>query len=224
MIEIVPNWHPVFVHFTLALLSLSMVLFVVARWINTPSLRAQITTVAQWNLWVGAVISIATAVAGWLAYNSVTHDDVSHAAMTDHRNWALVTLAIFVGLAVWSTLSRAVHNKVPFLVVGVIGLGLLMTTGWKGGEIVYRYGLGVMSLPKAKGPSHAHGSGHEHQAVVAATQDDHHGGGGGHDHVPAGPNADTMTGADDHVEHSHDDQAQQEHDAHGAHPHSYTGD
>lgn len=35
--------------------------------------------------------TIGTVLAGWYAYNTVPHTALSHAAMTDHRNWALST-------------------------------------------------------------------------------------------------------------------------------------
>ena len=36
----------------------------------------------------------------------------------------------------------------PILLIAL--LGLLMTTAWYGGELVYRHGIGVMSLPNAE--------------------------------------------------------------------------
>jgi hypothetical protein len=51
-----------------------------------------------------------------------------------------------------------------FLTFSIIAAGLLMVTGWLGAEAVYRYGLGVQSLPVvtegADGHNHSHGSKH----------------------------------------------------------------
>ena len=96
--------------------------------------------------------------AGWYAYNTVDHDTPSHAAMTDHRNWALVTLSVFFIISLWSIFSEKIRKKptVAFLALCIAGGGLLMTTGFKGAETVYRFGLGVMSLPKVEGDGHAH--------------------------------------------------------------------
>ncbi len=91
MIEIIPNWHPIFVHFTVALLSVAVLLQLVASRLPATTVRDELTVVARWSLWLGTLLAIATATTGWIAYNSVAHDEVSHAAMTDHRNWALVT-------------------------------------------------------------------------------------------------------------------------------------
>lgn len=165
MIEIVPNWHPIFVHFPLALLSVSVVFFLLAGLMRRHRWQRQWLTVAHWNLWVGTGFAVITGVTGWLAYNSVAHDDASHAAMTDHRNWAIATLVLFGVLAAWSTWSYVQAREIgtAFLVLAVVGLGTLASTGWRGGELVFRHGLGVMSLPSPSGDGHDH----EHSAEPA---------------------------------------------------------
>lgn len=170
MIEIIPNWHPIFVHFTVGLLSIAVLLSVVAQFISPGKLREQCELVAQWNLWLGAGITVFTVAAGVVAYNTVAHDTPSHEAMTEHRNWALVTAVVFFALAIWSWLrARAAKAMGGVLLVGLlIGGGLLASTAWHGGEAVYRFGLGVMSLPKADDHDHA-AAGHDH-----AAGDDHH--------------------------------------------------
>jgi len=165
MFEIIPNWHPVFVHFTVALLSLAVVLFVVAPLIKG-SLREQWLIVARWTLWFGVAITLITGLTGLYAYNTVAHDGPSHIAMTEHRNWALATIPLFLLLAAWAIVwtRRGKPLSIAFIVPMVVAGGLLGSTAWHGGELVYRYGLGVMSLPKAEGEGHhhSHGDGHHH--------------------------------------------------------------
>lgn len=163
MIEIIPNWHPVFVHFTVALLSVSVLLFVAVQFLSAGKLREHWQLVAQWNLWLGAGFTVLTVIAGVLAYNSVAHDTPSHEAMTEHRNWALVTAVLFVAVAAWSWLrARAgMGANVVMLIILLTGGGLLASTAWRGGEVVYRFGLGVMSLPKTDTHDHASKS-HDH--------------------------------------------------------------
>jgi uncharacterized membrane protein len=175
VIEIIPNWHPIFVHFTLALWTVATGFFLVAMVWNENRWRAQWLHVARWNLWLGALFALATAVAGWLAYNSVSHDAISHVAMTEHRNWALATLAVMLPLSAWCAwrYRRARELGPGFAVLLVIGLGLLGATGWHGGELVYRYGLGVMSLPAAEGEGHDHehanGETHTHEPLAESS-------------------------------------------------------
>lgn len=170
MFEIIPNWHPIFVHFTVALLSLAAGLTLVNCFIKPP-LQAQWQIVARWALWFGAGFAIVTGLTGLDAYNTVAHDTPSHAAMTLHRNWAVATIALFLILAAWSIFASRKGKQlgVLFVVCMVVAGGVLATTAWRGGEVVYRYGLGVMSLPKSEGEGHNH----SHGEAVA----DHHGGG-----------------------------------------------
>jgi len=150
MINIIPNWHPVFVHFTVALLTTAILFQALAFAIHGSRFRDQWRVVARWNLWVGAGFAVITGLTGWLAYDSVAHDTPSHLAMTDHRNWAFATLTIFVPLALWSIwlAYKGKGTNLVMMYLMVVGLGVLASTAWRGGEVVYRHGLGVMSLPE----------------------------------------------------------------------------
>ncbi|MBL6935727.1 MAG: DUF2231 domain-containing protein [Alphaproteobacteria bacterium] len=149
MFEILPNWHPLLVHFTVALYAASFLFFVLARVFSGRTWAGDCRIAAFSTLWLGAAISVLTVAAGFYAFNTVRHDAPSHAAMTDHRNWALATAALWWVLALWTirTYRTSLELKSSFIGVFVVAVGLLMTTGWKGGELVYRYGLGVLSLP-----------------------------------------------------------------------------
>lgn len=193
MFEIIPNWHPIFVHFTVALFSLAAGLFVVTPFMKSP-LKEQWQTVARWNLWFGAGLTVITGLAGFYAYNTVAHDTPSHAAMTEHRNWAIAAITLILTLAIWS-IMRVRRNQAlgaVFIAAMVVTGGVLALTGWHGGEVVYRYGLGVMSLPKAEGEGHAH----------------EHTDGGGHDRAG---DTQTSSGVMDRAEQSHDASERDDH-------------
>jgi uncharacterized membrane protein len=165
--EIIPNWHPIFVHFSIALLSISTALLIIGKFTPQKYLwRNAAFTVSKWNLLIGATISIITVLAGWYAYNTVNHDEPSHIAMTSHMKWALGTFSLFVVVAIWSFIQR--KREAGFLLVGfqLFATFMLLVTGFKGGELVYRHGLGVLSLPEAEaneGSEHHHDHGsHKH--------------------------------------------------------------
>ena len=164
MAQIIPNWHPIFVHFTVALWIIAVILHVAVVVYPESDIRQQLVIVARWNLWLGTAFGIVTVIAGWLAFNSVTHDAISHEVMEEHRNLALVTLAIFVlatGWSMWKLRKKQLTGKY-FLLLLVIGVGFLMSTAWHGGELVYRYGLGVISLPQPETADNHQGKEHEH--------------------------------------------------------------
>lgn len=177
MIEIIPNLHPIFVHYTVALLSIAPLLFVLNYFLPADSKYKELSFIfAKCSLYLGVIITIATLIAGWDAYNSVAHDKPSHRAMTDHKNWAFVTAAFFAILALW-TLYTKQKSQMSFLFVFLILIAslLLAATGYKGGELVYRYGLGVMSLPQSESDhTHAEGTPPHDDAPKYITQDSGH--------------------------------------------------
>ena len=181
MITIIPNWHPIFVHFTIGLLGISVFFYLASSFLPvSDELKKNWQIVARWCLWSGMAITIGTLLAGYFAYNSVAHDTPSHEAMTEHRNWAFATAASFALLTIWSIWIYR-KQQVPgmaFLLFALLSGGLLASTGWHGGEAVYRYGLGVMSLPQSEGEGHAHehpdGSGHDSAAVKTMPESDSH--------------------------------------------------
>ncbi len=185
-IEIIPNWHPIFVHFTVGLLSISALLYLAGLVLK----KQNLLIAARWNLWIGAAMTVGTVLAGLYAYSTVAHDGPSHAAMTDHRNWALPTAGIFVVLALWAAWTQRGAKVVSpvFVAVMLLASGLLAVTGYKGGEAVYRHGVGVMRMPKIHGDgghgSHSHGDmpGHHQKTEDLSTQGHDHHGQGEHNH------------------------------------------
>lgn len=173
MIEIIPNWHPIFVHFTIGLLSVSALFYLAGSVFKNENFLIA----ARWNLWVGAMITLGTVGAGFYAYYTVAHDELSHAAMTNHRNWALATAGTFILLALWAAWKqRGAKTVSAFFVIAILlASGLLAVTGYKGGEVVYRHGIGVMSLPEVQGEG-----GHESHSHTPASEPEHHD--DGHDH------------------------------------------
>jgi len=63
-----------------------------------------------------------------------------------------------------------------FLISMVVAGSILASTAWRGSELVYRYGLGVMSLPKSEGDghNHAHGGGHDYGDSTVQDMNDAH--------------------------------------------------
>lgn len=204
MITILPNWHPVFVHFTIGLLGIAVVFYFASALLTKDhQWKQQWQHMANWSLWSGCLVTMLTVFAGWLAYNTVVHDTVSHAAMTLHRNWALATASIFLILG-FAAVRIVRNNKTPrflFLFVAAIAGTMLMMTGFLGGEAVYRHGLGVMSLPTVESEEnnhhHAHRSPKQHDEMIAESEP--------HLHFDPSMDLDSDSDSDtENDEHSHD--------------------
>jgi len=184
MIEILPNWHPVLVHFTVALLIIAAAMHLLSHFLPKGELANQMTFVARWNLWIGIGFTLLTVVAGWYAYNTVVHDEPSHIAMIEHRNWAMATFVVLLGIAGWEYYLSRRGKARGWLFTGlmVIAAVLLLSTAWHGSELVYRHGLGVMSLPKAEGPNHNHEHANGHGDMPVPGEEKLHEDGHEHNH------------------------------------------
>jgi uncharacterized membrane protein len=199
MIEIIPNWHPIFTHFTIGLLLTGTALFLAGHIFRSSDIGVRLTTVARWNLGIGAGFAVITVLTGYQAYYSVGHDADSHAAMTIHLKWAWVAFALFgtASVLAWRDRKRRAGAAIPLSIILLAAASALAVTGYLGGENVYRHGIGVMRLPESSGPGHdhAHDDGEAHSQAAAgngmpAGSNNHEpiGSGSGHAHAqPATP-------------------------------------
>jgi uncharacterized membrane protein len=150
MIEIIPNWHPLFVHFPIAFATAAVFFMALGKLFKIKPWATQCRIFGRWMLWAAAIFACIAALFGWFAYNSVDHDDAGHLAMTLHRNWALGTLGallLLVVIDVWPKRSTAQPSYGFLLLMFTVWL-LVISTAWHGGELVYRHGLGVLALPE----------------------------------------------------------------------------
>jgi uncharacterized membrane protein len=157
MIEIIPNWHPVFVKFTVGLLWTSALFYL--GWVLWPRnpWREQWRVSARWMLWAGALAAVATVISGFIAYNTVPHDGQAHPVMTTHRNWgiaALVVILAVASLAAW--LGPRGGERRWFLLPAALVFALVTVTGYYGAQLVYQHGLGVERLPDPDAHHHDH--------------------------------------------------------------------
>jgi uncharacterized membrane protein len=108
-IAIIPNIHPVMVHFTVALMSISFILyamgFIFRRLRIEIKFIQELGIVARWCLWLTLFFSILTVAAGLQAYFTVPHDEEGHLAMGVHMKSAIVTFTLIVITSVFSIMQ-----------------------------------------------------------------------------------------------------------------------
>lgn len=166
--QIIPNFHPMVVHFPIALTIIAFLLSIAAYARRSHPVSAQLAAAGHFTLWLAAIGAAAAVLFGWLAYNSVNHDDAGHAAMLLHRAWAVPTAIGLILLASWDAWKYRVNEliSVPMLFLLFLLSQAIAVTGWLGGEVVFRHGIGVLSLPSSE--ISEHGQHHEHGGKDAA--------------------------------------------------------
>ena len=137
-----PNPHPILVHFTIGLFVVSVIFDIVAHFTSNKTLEHA----GWWNLLVAAGFSIITVATGLSAEDSAPHVDQAHELIELHRNLGLATMGIILLMVIWRGLSRTELPKkfrAVYLALGISGLGTIITGGYFGGEMVYRFGVAV---------------------------------------------------------------------------------
>ncbi len=141
-----PNPHPLVVHFPIALLMASVFFDMIANWRQ----REVFEKVAKWNLALGVLAGIAAVVSGLLAEASVPQFPVIQETVERHETLAFVTLGVFAILFLWRFIKNGKsfeRRRTFYLALAVIGILILGATAYYGGELVYKFGVGMPSQP-----------------------------------------------------------------------------
>jgi uncharacterized membrane protein len=143
--SILPGWHPMVVHFPLALIVTAAALLLPARLLRNEALAATLGLVGTWNLCLGAVAALFALATGLAAVAGVHVDAAVHLAISVHLQWAVSSSLALVLLAVWRGAGSAPQSRPSwiFLAVLLAATAALIVTGYRGGLNVYRYGVGV---------------------------------------------------------------------------------
>lgn len=166
-----PNWHVMFVHFPMALLSMGVLIELFAfLWRNS-----RVRVAARWMILIGALWCVPTILTGVYAYQDAVREASTASMgepwrnivaecrwsaaqwefMNDHLTWAIVGGCVFViGAVKWIAIPDAWRRKFhwAFVLWMVIGLAILTMAAWHAGEGIFRYGTAVKhnyaALPK----------------------------------------------------------------------------
>jgi uncharacterized membrane protein len=132
--------HPMLIPFPLALWFTSFVVDVLFYFLRHPTLLV----ISKFMIAGGCIGAVAAAIAGIIDWLSIENPGVKRVA-----NWharlniaALVvfTISFFLRLGSYSELVGR-KLTIPFL-LSLVGVILISISGWLGGELVFRYGLG----------------------------------------------------------------------------------
>ncbi len=180
------NYHPLFVHFPIAFLTVFFVIDLLAAVLRSRSLFV----VANWLLGLGAVGALVAAAFGLQAALTVAHPPGVHEIMENHRYFALNATALAWLLLLWRLFNRGrfwrVGRIVHLLLAAFMVLNLTIAADY-GGLMVYKYGVAVKAVP-VEASGHRHGSvwdeiGEWLHDLVPHTHGDGHEHDHGHEHA-----------------------------------------
>lgn len=140
--------HPVVVHFPIALLSTAVLFELLGFLLRRDDFRR----FGFWLLVLGLVGGVAAAGFGWWGEGAVKAAGVPGDAIDRHESFAVATLIAFGLLLIFRRWARdrwSARDKAIYLAMAIAGLLLLATTGYFGGDLVYRYGAGVQKAATA---------------------------------------------------------------------------
>ena len=143
--SIEPGWHPIVVHFPLALVVTAALLLVAARLWRQERQAKMLATVGTWNLCIGAVAALFALASGLAGLIGLHAGLAAHQSIFLHVKWAICTSLALLLVAVWRGAGAAQESRPSWLFI-VILLGMtaaLVVTGYQGGQNVYRHGVGV---------------------------------------------------------------------------------
>src|ERR1700680_4578523 len=140
-----PGWHPMVVHFPLALVVTAASFLVVARLLRRERYSATLATVGTWNLCLGAVAALFALATGLSAVLDLDVNPAARQAISLHMKWAMFSTLALVLLAVWRGAGTAPASRPSWLFIVVLfgAAAALAVTGYRGGENVYEFGVGV---------------------------------------------------------------------------------
>ena len=149
-IESIQNIHPLFVHFPIALVLVTL-LFEVLWWLNK---KESFRQTATYLLYLSAVAAIAAVITGYIASSGLGHDAPGHDFVHEHRDlmYWMTGLLVATTLLVLFVRSLRVGKARRFLILPLLLVsGLLMLGADKGGRLVFEFGMGVKTTSEQSG-------------------------------------------------------------------------
>ena len=128
--------HPAAVHFPIALLTTGWAAEALSR------RRPRLKEAASWLLWLGTLAAWAALGLGLLAEKTAPHVPPAWETLAEHEELAWWTVGLFSGLSLWRW-RLPEKGKTLLLLSWLAAAAVLVATAWHGGELVYKFGMGV---------------------------------------------------------------------------------
>jgi uncharacterized membrane protein len=144
-----------------AALLLAAVLFDLAAAVTRrPSLR----TASFWTMVAGAAGAALAVLSGLQAEEHIAHGEAVHRVMETHEELGLITLGVFVVLALWRIVRErrmGSTERAVVLAASLGGVGALFATALYGGKLVFDHAAGIPT-EVLQAEMHERAEGHHH--------------------------------------------------------------
>jgi uncharacterized membrane protein len=133
------------VHFPLALTVTACILLLAARLLRRPETAAILAAVGTWNLCLGAAAAVIGLGTGLAAVLDLDVSAAARESISSHAKWAIFTTVALVLLAIWRGAGSDSRSRPTWLfsIVLLAATSALIVTGYRGGQNVYRFSVGV---------------------------------------------------------------------------------
>ena len=127
----VPGWHPLVVHFPIALTLTAGACLMAARLARSEPLAETLATIGTWNLCAGAVAALFALGTGLAGVLDLQVGAAARAAISAHVKWAMFTSMALLLTSVWRGAGSAARSRPSWLFVVVLSTicVALATTG-----------------------------------------------------------------------------------------------
>ena len=137
------DFHPIMVHFPIALLLVSFGLSITARF------KPKWLSAAWITFLIGALGTIPATISGLISHIPYETTEL-HDVIQTHQLLGFATTLIFIGLLIWRWVKLRqgidIGNSGLFIGAMFIGLIFLTLTGGNGGELVYTHAVNVRGI------------------------------------------------------------------------------
>jgi uncharacterized membrane protein len=144
--QIIPGWHPIIVHFAIAMTVGGGAALATSRLCRGRRTRQRLAIWGTFNLCAGAAFVVLAIATGIMAIWDLNLPAAARAAVSTHVKWAFLTAVAVILAAVWRGAGAAPEEPPSnlFLAVMIGAVACAVVTAYFGAENVYRFGIGVL--------------------------------------------------------------------------------
>lgn len=137
-----PNFHPFIVHFPVALLTTALAFDL----LGIVLAREELSRVGWWAQLTGSIGIAAAVLSGLVAKGEALIPSPAAGTFDTHQQLAFLAAGAFTALLLWRAGMRTRIDPARrriYLVLFAAALACLWAGAWFGGELVYRFGIGL---------------------------------------------------------------------------------